>query len=164
MLIYETGAGTYASQYIAGFNRQCKELGITPIVSDAAGSQDKMVAYLYAAIKQKVDAIIISHGRADALRPGVEKALSKGIPVITKDVDVGIVGVPSVDQDDFLLGLTTVKAMCEDIDGKGNVIRGFATGFLPQERRSAMYNILLTNKYPGNKRSSNIRSRSLVRF
>ncbi len=147
-LVYETGAGTYASQFIAGFRRQCEALGITPIVSDAAGSQDRMISYIDAAINQRVDAIIISHGRADALRPTIQKALDAGIPVVAKEVDLGMPEVPTVDQDDFMLGLMTVKAMGEDINGQGQVVRAFAAGFLPQERRSLMYQTILTHKYP----------------
>ncbi|MFI3256810.1 MAG: substrate-binding domain-containing protein [Spirochaetales bacterium] len=146
-LIMETASGTSGAQFIAGFNRQCNELGITPIVSDAAGSQDKMVSMLAVAVNQNVDAIIINNGRADALIPGVETALKKGITVITKDVDLGLAGVSTVDQDDYLLALLSVKQMVADIDGTGNMVRGYAPGFVPQERRYDMTKLYLS-RYP----------------
>lgn len=148
MLIYETAAGTYGSQFISGFTKQCEELGIEPIVSDAAGAEDKMVSFLDAAINQHVDAIIISHGRADALIPGVQRALEAGIPVLTKDVVLGLPDVPTVDQDDFLLGLMSVKAMAEDLNGEGSIVRAYAAGFVPQENRYALYKLLFS-KYTG---------------
>lgn len=147
MLICETATGTSGAQFIAGFNSQCNELGIKPIVSDANGSIDKMVSMLDAAVNQQVDAIIINNGRADALTPGVKKALAKGITVITKDVDLGLEGVPTVDQDDYLLALLSVKQMVADINGEGNLVRGFAAGFVPQERRYEMSKLYLT-RYP----------------
>ncbi len=147
MLICETATGTSGAQFVAGFNRESKALGITPIVSDAAGSIDKMVSMLDAAVNQRVDAIILNNGRADALTPGVLRALDAGITVIAKDVDLGIEGVPTVDQDDYLLALLSVKQMVADINGEGNLVRGFAPGFVPQERRYDMSKLYLS-RYP----------------
>ena len=147
MLICETATGTSGAQFVAGFNRQCNQLGIKPIVSDAAGSVDKMVAYLDAAVNQRVDAIVINNGRADALTTGVKKAIAAGITVITKDVDLQLEGVPTVDQDDYLLALLSVKQTVADINGQSNVVRGFAPGFVPQERRYEMSKLYL-GRYP----------------
>ena len=147
MLIHEIATGTSGSQLIAGFTNACEELGIEAVVSDANGSQEKMVSILDAAVNQHVDAIIINNGRADALTPGVKRAIEAGIVVITKDVDLGLEGVPTVDQDDYFLSLLSVKQMIADINGTGNIVRGFAAGFVPQERRYDMSKLYLS-RYP----------------
>lgn len=147
-LVYLTGTGTYASQFIKGFRDQCAQLGITAIVSDANGSQDTQISYIDAAINQKVDAIIISHGEAAAISDSVQKALDAGIVVITKDVDVGNKNVSVLDQDDYYLSLLLCKEMCTTLDGEGSVVRAYANGYTPQERRYKMYQLFL-EKYTG---------------
>ena len=69
-LVRELGEGSFFERYLAGAQSQAKELGIELIESNAQGDEAKLVANLENAIQQKVDGIIIDHGRADTLRPG----------------------------------------------------------------------------------------------
>ncbi|MFP3490986.1 substrate-binding domain-containing protein, partial [Staphylococcus sp. SIMBA_130] len=68
-------------------------------VYNADNDLSKMATHLDTAINQNVDAILIDHGRADALEPGVKKAVEKGIPVVVFDSDINVPGVTVIDQD-----------------------------------------------------------------
>lgn len=145
--ITEFSTGTHASQHINGAKNLAKEWGIELDVKDANNDQSKMASYLESAINEKVDGILISHGRTETLKPGVEKAVANKIPVVAFDVEIPVDGVTTVDQDDYLLALQGLKKLSEDIDGKGNIAYIWVGGFAPMEKRNRVYDIML-QRYP----------------
>lgn len=146
-LISEFTSGTHAAQYITGVTKAAKKAGVQLSVSDSNNDQSKMAAYLDTAINQNVDGIMIDHGRAETLEPGVKRAIAKGIPVIATDVELKVEGVTTIDQDDYMLALQGLKQMMQDINGKGNIVYAFVGGFAPMEKRDSIYKIMM-NRYP----------------
>lgn len=134
-LVRELGEGSFFERYLAGAQSQAKELGIDLIESNAQGDEAKLVANLENAIQQKVDGIIIDHGRADTLRPVVQKALDAGIKVVAFDSSLNLPQVPEIEQDDLLIGLLAARQLAVDSGGKGQVIYANVNGFAPLEKR-----------------------------
>ena len=134
-LVRELGEGSFFERYLAGAQSQAKELGIDLIESNAQGDEAKLVANLENAIQQKVAGIIIDHGRADTLRPVVQKALAAGIKVVAFDSSLNLPDVPEIEQDDLLIGLLAARQLAVDAGGKGQVIYANVNGFAPLEKR-----------------------------
>ncbi|TFD99967.1 sugar ABC transporter substrate-binding protein [Jeotgalibacillus sp. R-1-5s-1] len=145
--IMEFSTGTFASQYVSGLESQIDKFGGEVQVYNASNDLSKMANHLQTAINQGVDGILIDHGRAEALNPGVQEALDKGIPVVTFDNDISLEGVTSISQDDYSLAWGTLKKMAQDIDGEGNIVYVWAGGFTPMERRNVIYEAFLEH-YP----------------
>ena len=70
-----------------GAKKAAKHFGIKLIHQEATTEADvaKQVSILETAISMKPDAIVIAPTVADALVPGIEKAMDRGIPVIIID-------------------------------------------------------------------------------
>lgn len=62
--------------------KAAKKAGVQLSVSDSNNDQSKMAAYLDTAINQNVDGIMIDHGRAETLEPGVKRAIAKGFRLL----------------------------------------------------------------------------------
>ncbi|MDP1165638.1 substrate-binding domain-containing protein, partial [Klebsiella pneumoniae] len=77
-------------QYIAGIKEQVQKFGGEVRIYNADNDLTKMASYVETAITQNVDAILIDHGRADALEGQVNKAVEKGIPVVSFDNDLNV--------------------------------------------------------------------------
>ncbi len=107
--IMQMSIGTFSSQYIAGVKEQVAKFGGDVQIYNADNDLTKMASYVETAINQNVDAILLDHGRADALKAPVEKALAKGIHVVAFDNDLNIPGVTVIDQDDYSLAWKTLK-------------------------------------------------------
>ena len=80
-LIMQMSIGTFSSQYIEGVKKQVELFGGSVQVYNSDNDLAKMATNLDTAINSKVDGILIDHGRSEALKPGVEKALQANIPV-----------------------------------------------------------------------------------
>jgi len=145
--IMQMSIGTFSSQYISGLQEQVEKFGGEIQVYNADNDLSKMASYVETAITQNVDAILLDHGRADALQAPVEKAVAKGIPVVAFDSDLNIPGVTVIDQDDYSLAWKTLKTLAEDINGEGEIVTIWVGGFTPMERRHVIYEAF-KKRYP----------------
>ncbi|KHF27346.1 hypothetical protein LR68_03834 [Anoxybacillus sp. BCO1] len=66
--IMQMSIGTFSSQYIAGVKEQVAKFGGDVQIYNADNDLTKMASYVETAINQNVDAILLDHGRADALK------------------------------------------------------------------------------------------------
>ncbi|WP_396128746.1 sugar ABC transporter substrate-binding protein [Exiguobacterium mexicanum] len=147
-LIMQMSIGTFSSQYINGVTEQVESFGGNVKVYNADNDLSKMASYVDTATTQGVDVILIDHGRADALKEPVQRALDKGIKVVAFDNDLTNEGVTVIDQDDYSLAWRSLKALAEDLDGEGNIVTIWVGGFTPMERRHTIYDAFL-KRYPG---------------
>jgi simple sugar transport system substrate-binding protein len=145
--ISQLSIGTFSSQYIAGVQAQVKQFGGEVQVYNSDNDLAKMASYIDTAVSQKVDGILLDHGRADALLPSVKKAIEAGIPVIAFDNDLRIPGVTVIDQDDFSLAWNSLRTLAQDLNGKGNIVYVWVGGFAPMENRNVIYNAF-KQRYP----------------
>lgn len=145
--IMQASLGTFSSQYVKGVEDQVQKFGGSVQVYNADNDLSKMATHLDTAINQNVDAILIDHGRADALEAGVKKAVDKGIPVVVFDSDINVPGVTVIDQDDYSLAWNTLKTLAQDLNGEGNIVYVWVGGFAPMERRNAIYEAF-QERYP----------------
>jgi simple sugar transport system substrate-binding protein len=145
--IMQMSIGTFSSQYIAGVKEQVQKFGGEVQIYNADNDLTKMASYVETAITQNVDAILLDHGRADALEGPVKKAVEKGIPVVAFDNDLNIPGVTVIDQDDYSLAWKTLKTLAEDLNGEGNIVTIWVGGFTPMERRHVIYDAF-KKRYP----------------
>ncbi|SFI83786.1 sugar ABC transporter substrate-binding protein [Thermoflavimicrobium dichotomicum] len=139
--------GTFSSQYISGVKEQVEKFGGQVQIYNADNDLAKMASYVETAINQKVDGILIDHGKADALAPSVRKAVAAGIPVVAFDSDLDIPGVTVIDQDDYTLAWNSLRSLAQDINGKGNIVYIWVAGFTPMERRNVIYEAF-KKRYP----------------
>ncbi len=146
-LVRELSDGSFFERYLAGAQAQAEELGIELLDSSASGDQAKQIANLETAIQQRVDAIIIDHGRADALRPVVQQALDAGIQVVSFDSALNLPQVPEIEQDDLLIGQLIARQLAVDIGGAGEVIYVNVNGFAPLDKRDRSWQDILW-RYP----------------
>ncbi|WP_347552045.1 sugar ABC transporter substrate-binding protein [Pseudalkalibacillus hwajinpoensis] len=145
--IMQASLGTFSSQYIQGVEDQVEKFGGSVQVYNADNDLAKMATHLETAINQEVDGILIDHGRADALEPGVKRAVEKGIPVVVFDSDINVPGVTVIDQDDYSLAWDTLKTLAQDLNGEGEIVYVWVGGFAPMERRNAIYEAF-QERYP----------------
>ena len=107
-LIMQMSIGTFPLN-ILRVSKQVELFGGSVQVYNSDNDLAKMVANLDTAINSKVDGILIDHGRSEALKPGVEKALQANIPVVAFDNDLRLPGVTIIDQDDYSLAWKSLK-------------------------------------------------------
>ncbi|MFB6585847.1 sugar ABC transporter substrate-binding protein [Bacillus thuringiensis] len=146
-LIMQMSIGTFSSQYIEGVKKQVELFGGSVQVYNSDNDLAKMAANLDTAINSKVDGILIDHGRSEALKPGVEKALQANIPVVAFDNDLRFPGVTIIDQDDYSLAWKSLKTLAEDLNGQGNIAVVWVGGFAPMERRKVIIDAFY-KRYP----------------
>ncbi|MDG4658165.1 sugar ABC transporter substrate-binding protein [Ectobacillus antri] len=146
-LIMQMSIGTFSSQYIEGVKKQVEAFGGTVQVYNSDNDLAKMATNLDTAINAKVDGILIDHGRSEALKNGVEKALAANIPVVAFDNDLRLPGVTVIDQDDYSLAWKSLKTLAEDLNGTGEIAVLWVGGFAPMERRSTMIDAFY-KRYP----------------
>ncbi|REK64430.1 MULTISPECIES: sugar ABC transporter substrate-binding protein [Cohnella] len=137
-LVTRITTGSFFAQYSQGIKDQVAAFGGELKIFDSNNDLAKMASNVEAAVNEKVDAILINNGTAQALAPVVQKALDAGIPVVAYDSDLTLPGVTSIDQDDYLLGWQSLKQLATDLNGKGNIGILWVAGYLPMERREVM--------------------------
>jgi simple sugar transport system substrate-binding protein len=147
-LVRQFGAGSFFERYLAGAKSMADSLGIELVESNAGGDDAKMVTNLETAIQQKVDAIVVDHGRAEALTPGIEKAVAAGIKVVTFDLVVPDPAVTEIEQDDILIGYLVSKQLGVDFAGTANVIYANQLGFTPLDKRDKSWEVVKW-RFPG---------------
>lgn len=142
-LVHESANYQHSEQIRAGAAEMAKALGADIITTDADWDRNKMIADLDSVIEQKPDAIIIDHG-GDGLKPGIEKALGKGIPVIAFDNPItDVPGLVMVSQDDYEMAFLSLKQLIQDINGSGEIAVAWVGGFAPMEKRQRVLDIML---------------------
>ncbi|MBW7473454.1 sugar ABC transporter substrate-binding protein [Paenibacillus oenotherae] len=146
-LIMQFNTGTFSAQYIEGVKEQAGKLGGEVQVFASDNDLGKMVSNLDAAINQGFDGILIDHGQAGALEPGVKRAVEKNIPVVVFDADIKVPGVTVLQQDDQKMAEMTLEELAKDAGGKGSIVKVWVAGFAPMERRQLAYNAFQA-KYP----------------
>lgn len=135
--------GDHWVQLVSGAREMAKALGIDLTVLDSQMSNSKQVLNLENAITMKPDAIFIDHGDGNALKPGIEKAMKNGIPVIIFDVITDAEVTSDISQDDYMLGYKSLMKLALDINGEGNIVIVTLSGVAPLERRMKIVQLIL---------------------
>ncbi len=154
-LVKEWGTGTHMIMHINGAKAEAAKYGVTLSVIDANHNLAKMAEGIENAVINKMDAILISHGKADALTKSVEKALKAGIPVIVFDNDFPIDDkvangkLVSLDQYDLMMGLLSQMALVQALDGKGNVVYNRVANVPPTDKRHRIWEGAILPTYTG---------------
>jgi ribose transport system substrate-binding protein len=108
----------------AGFNKAAAQFGVTAkVVGPDTYDAQAELAELRSAIAAKPSGILISVADASVLQPGIDAAVSAGIPVITIDSDAAsshrlyFIGTNNLEA-----GRLGGKRIIEKLGGKGNVV------------------------------------------
>ncbi|WP_276356513.1 sugar ABC transporter substrate-binding protein [Cohnella caldifontis] len=137
-LVTRITTGSFFAQYSQGVKDQVEAFGGEVKIYDSNNDLSKMASNIEAAVNEKVDAVLVNNGTAQALDPAVKKALDAGIPVVSYDSDLSLPGVTSIDQDDYLLGWQSLKQLATDLNGEGKIGVLWVAGYLPMERRQVI--------------------------
>jgi len=154
-LVKEWGTGTHMIMHINGAKAEAAKYGIELSVIDANHNLAKMAEGIENAVINKMDAILISHGKADALTGAVKKALGAGIPVIVFDNDFAVDEktangkLVSLDQYDLMMGLLSQMALVQALDGKGNVVYNRVANVPPTDKRHRIWEGGILPTYTG---------------
>lgn len=101
-----------------------KEAGVKLKVSDGDNKPEKQLADIEDFVAQKVDVLLISTYQAQAIAPGVKKALDAGIPVIVISSDIpGVQPTVHLSSDARVTGQMAGEFITKVLKGKGNVIQ-----------------------------------------
>ena len=135
----------WSQLFSQGANAMSKDLDVHLIQIDARFSVDQMVSDLESVIETKPDALIIRLGTNDKLRPGIQKAVDKRIPVIT--LDNYLSGLPkevyNVALDDSSNASEIYEKMITDIQGEGKIaVIWTPTSNMQEWRKSNLSNAL----------------------
>lgn len=154
-LIKEWGTGTHMITHINGVKNEAERYGIELSVIDANNDLARMAEGIDNAITNKMDAILISHGKADALTDAVTRALQAGIPVIVFDNDFDVPEeihqgkLVSLDQYDLMMGLISQMALVEELDGKGKIVYNRVANVPPTDKRHRIWEGGILPTYTG---------------
>ncbi len=154
-LIKEWGTGTHMITHINGARAEAKRYGIDLSVVDANNNLAKMSEAIDNAVTNKMDAILISHGKADALQDAVVRALKAGIPIIVFDNDFDVSyeihrgKLISLDQYDLMMGLLSQMSLVQELDGEGNVVYNRVANCPPTDKRHRIWEGGILPTYPG---------------
>ncbi|MCG8484758.1 MAG: sugar ABC transporter substrate-binding protein [Clostridia bacterium] len=154
-LVKEWGTGTHMITHINGVKAEAERYGIELSVIDANNDLTKMAEGIENAVTNKMDAILISHGKADALKKSVEKALKNNIPVIVFDNDFDIPSevhkgkLVSLDQYDLMMGLLSQMSLVQELDGEGSVIYNRVANVPPTDKRHRIWEGGILPTYTG---------------
>ncbi|AZO95766.1 sugar ABC transporter substrate-binding protein [Halocella sp. SP3-1] len=154
-LVKEWGTGTHMITHINGTRAEAEKYGIDLSVIDANNNLAKMSDAIDNAVSNKMDAILISHGKAPALKDAVIRALKAGIPVIVFDNDFDVPyeihqgKLVSLDQYDLMMGLLSQMSLVQELDGSGNVIYNRVANVPPTDKRHRIWQGGILPTYPG---------------
>jgi simple sugar transport system substrate-binding protein len=154
-LVKEWGTGTHMMMHINGTKAEAEKYGIDLSVIDANNDLLEMTNGIENAISNEMDAILISHGKADALYDSVEKALAAGIPVIVFDNDFAVPReihqgkLVSIDQYDLMMGLISQMSLVEEMDGEANVVYNRVANVPPTDKRHRIWEGAILPTYTG---------------
>lgn len=146
-IVQQSGQGDYFQQYLNGTKQQAAALGVELTVYDAQGDNATQAAQLDQAIAAGVDGIVVRHGFAETLCPGVNKAISKGIPVVIYDVEIQACAPDAVQtqQSDAAMAGLVLDQMREDVGADAAVGYVNVLGIAPLDRRNVVWNEYVTD-------------------
>ncbi len=154
-LVKEWGTGTHMIMHINGTKAEAARYGIDLSVIDANNNLAKMSDAIDNAVTNKMDAILISHGKAPALHDSVVRALKEGIPVIVFDNDFDVPyeihqgKLVSIDQYDLMMGLLSQMSLVQELDGAGNVVYNRVANVPPTDKRHRIWEGAILPTYTG---------------
>lgn len=121
---YHDPALTVAVPMRRGVELAAKELGVdAQFIGPVGGGAEKQVAELENWLTKGVDGIAVSSATSDALAPVINKALAKGIPVVTFNTDnPKSKRLTFVGQDLIYSGVVMGETLAKLINGKGKVL------------------------------------------
>ncbi len=140
-IVQNTGQGDYFQQYLNGTKLQAGALKMKLDVYDAQGDNATQASQLDQAIASGVKGIIVRHGYADTLCPGVNKALQAGIKVVIYDVEIQKCAPNAVQtqQSDAKMASLVLDQMATDIGKNQNVGYVNVLGIAPLDRRNVVW-------------------------
>lgn len=140
-IVQNTGQGDYFQQYLNGTRQQVEALGMELEVYDAQGDNATQASQLDQAIESGVDGIVVRHGFADTLCPGVNRALEQGIPVVIYDVEIQTCAPEAVQtqQSDELMASLVLDLMVEEVGQDVPVGYVNVAGIAPLDRRDVVW-------------------------
>ncbi len=141
-IVQNTGQGDYFQQYLNGTKKQAEALDMKLDVYDAQGDNATQASQLDQAIASGVQGIIVRHGFADTLCPGVNKALDQGIKVVIYDVEIQKCAPRAIQtqQSDAKMASLVLDQMKKDLGGTAASV-GYVNvaGIAPLDRRDAVW-------------------------
>jgi ABC-type sugar transport system substrate-binding protein len=148
-LVQELTDSEWSHEFIRGARTMATALGVNLIETDARFSLTQMAEDLADVVAQRPDAIIVSLGTDEQLRPALEKAVQHGIPLLTFDNYLENTGdlVSRVSQDDLDGARVLLERMAEDLEYQGKIAAVCVPEHFPQHQRYQVLNTILT-KYP----------------
>jgi simple sugar transport system substrate-binding protein len=138
----------FLQAYEAGAARQAHALGLKIRLSEAQQDPDKLRSLVQQAIDLHVRGIVINNGTKEALTDVVQQALKAGIKVVTYDLDLGLSGVPVVEQDDRDMANIVLAQALKDEGDHFQAGEVYVAGFLPLDHRHAAFRAF-TAAHPG---------------
>ena len=140
-IVQNTGQGDYFQQYLNGTKKQAEALKMKLDVYDAQGDNAKQASQLDQAIASGVKGIIVRHGFAQTLCPGVNKAIDNGIKVVVYDVEIQECAPRAVQtqQSDAKMAQLVLDQMSKDIGKDKNVGYVNIAGIAPLDRRDKVW-------------------------
>ena len=141
-IVQNSGAGDYFQQWTNGAKLQAAAIGFDMQIYDAQADAAKQTTDMATAIGSGVKGIIVDHGNADTMCPGINKAIDAGIPVVVYDTDIRKCApraVFSSQSDESLAALVLGQAV---IDLGKNKTVGYVNvlGIAPLDRRNVIWN------------------------
>ncbi len=156
--IVKASESAYWQIVLDGGKKAAKHFGIKKFIHQEATAESdvaKQVAILETAISMKPDAIVIAPTVADALVPGIEKAMKSGIPVIIIDSAANTKNYVSfLASDNYKIGVTSADMMAKALKKKFGAAKGkvaaitFMSGVGSLEKRKKGF-LDEIKKYPG---------------
>lgn len=140
-IVQNTGQGDYFQQYLNGTRKQAEALNMKLDVYDAQGDNANQASQLDQAIASGAKGIIVRHGFADTLCPGVNKAIDQGVKVVIYDVEIQKCAPRAVQtqQSDAVMAQLVLDQMIKDVGKDLKVGYVNVAGVAPLDRRDVVW-------------------------
>jgi ribose transport system substrate-binding protein len=140
----------YWQDHKRGLEAAGKELGVKTIFTGAHGNViEEQVKILDMALATKPAGILIGPLNPDALKPGINRAIKMGIPVITVDTDAATSNrLCYIGTNGYEAGRQAADIIAELLGGKGKVGISNLVGFSTCEERAQGFQDRVKEKYP----------------
>lgn len=149
-LVASNLSAPYWQTAVSGFNRAAAEYGVTARVAgpDVRDPQTEL-AELQKVVAAKPAGILISVADAQMMQPGIDAAMSAGIPVITMDSDAATARrLYFIGTNNLEAGRLGGRRIAERLGGKGNIVFFTLAGQPNTEERLKGFKDVLSS-YPG---------------
>jgi simple sugar transport system substrate-binding protein len=145
-IVQNSGQGDYFQQYLNGTQKQVDAIGGKLDVYDAKGDNAQQAQLLEQAIATNPDGIIVRHGNADTMCPGVNEAIQKKIPIVIYDVEIQKCSPDAVQtqQSDKDMAGLVLDQMLKDVGAGVDVGYVNVLGIAPLDRRDAVWKAAIT--------------------